>query len=122
MLVSIRRQRGLGTIVVALLGPSCALHTRERALAREACDFIVHNQTSQALEIRMQVRAFSTSTIGALNPGEVLTWNVACTERDVLVIGVEIPSQVGAPLQFGIVEGWADLVEGDRVHIDLHWP
>jgi hypothetical protein len=74
------------------------------------------------LEIRLRLRSLSTAKIGALNPGELLTHSVPCAEQRVWVAGIEIPWQVGARPRFGAVYGEANLVEGERAQIALHWP
>ncbi len=89
---------------------------------QSTCEFIVYNRTPLALEIRMRVRAASTAPIGSLNPGELMTHSVPCAERSVWIAGVEIPPWIGAPTRFGVLQGSADLVAGERVQIDLHWP
>jgi hypothetical protein len=57
-----------------------------------------------------------------LNPGELLTHDAPCSHARVWVLGVEIPWQVGAWPWFGVIYGAAELVEGERAHIALHWP
>jgi hypothetical protein len=89
---------------------------------QSSCEFIVYNRTPLALEIRLRVSAGSTAPIGMLNPGELLTHSVPCAERSVWIAGVEIPPWIGAPARFGVLQGSADLVAGERVQIDLHWP
>lgn len=118
-----RSGRWKQTMVVAVLVPGCAtLPDADRNLVERSCEFVVRNQTPHALEIRMRVGGSSTIAMGALNPGELLTHSAACAERGVWIGGVAIPSQVGAPVSFGVVQRWAELVEGDRVEIALHWP
>lgn len=110
-------------IVVAVVVPSCAtIPTGGPHLVQPSCEFIVHNRTPLALEIRLQVRALSTAPIGVLNPGELLTHSVPCAQRRVWVAGIELPWQVGARARFGVVHGAADLVERERIQIALHWP
>ena len=110
-------------IVVTVSVQGCAtLPDRGRYLAQRSCEFIVYNQTPHALEIRIRAGAWSTTPIGALNPGELLTHSVACAERTVWIGGIAIPSQVGAAVQFGVVESRAEFVEGDRAEIALRWP
>ncbi len=70
----------------------------------------------------MQIRALSGTPIGALNPGELLIHSVPCSQRQVRIEGIEIPWQAGAPARFGVVQGMAELVEWERVHIALYWP
>ena len=70
----------------------------------------------------MQARQLSTTPIGALNPGELLTYSVPCTVRRVWIGGVPIPSQIGAPVSFRLVQGEVTLIEGERVEIALQWP
>jgi hypothetical protein len=70
----------------------------------------------------MSVRRLSTTPIGALNPGELLTHSVPCAQRLVWISGIPIPQQVGAPVSFGFVQGQEALVEGERVAIALQWP
>ncbi|HXV85226.1 MAG TPA: hypothetical protein VD793_00930 [Gemmatimonadales bacterium] len=80
------------------------------------------NQTPLALEVRLQVRELSTVSIGALNPGELLTHSLPCEPERVWIAGVEIPWQVGARPRFGVLYAFADLVEGERAQVALHWP
>jgi hypothetical protein len=68
------------------------------------------------------VRGLTATFVGALNPGELLTESMSCAERRVWVRGIAIPSQVGAPAGVGFVQGWADLVRGERAIVALHWP
>jgi hypothetical protein len=104
------------------LAASCAtLPTRERHLVQR-CEFIVYDHTPYALEIRMRVRAFPTTPIGALNPGELLTHSVPCAAQAVWIGGIPMPPQLGAPVGFGVLGTAADLVEGERVEIPLYWP
>jgi hypothetical protein len=117
------RRGVIPAIAVAVVVASCATgRYREPQRLRKDCEFIVYNRTPLALDIRLRVRALSTATIGALNPGELLTHAVPCAERRVWIEGREIPWQVGAWLRFGALHGSADLVEGERVSIALHWP
>jgi hypothetical protein len=110
----------IGSLAVAAAG--CATpHYRERHLGGERCDFVVHNQTWQPLEVHV-VRGLSMKAVGALNPGERLTESISCAERRVWVRGIAIPAQVGAPMDFGSVQSWADLRRGDRTIVALHWP
>jgi len=83
---------------------------------------VVYNQTPHALEIRMSVRRLTTMPIGTLNPGELLNYSLPCARAGVWISGIPIPSQVGARVSFRSVEGGAELVEGERVAIALHWP
>jgi hypothetical protein len=110
--------------MVMALGAGAACAGRRAAApepSQAQCVFLVDNHTSEALEIRL-VRSMSTTPIGALNPGEGLTHSVPCAQHSVWIAGVPIPAQVGAPTFFGVVEGSASLVEGDRVRIALYWP
>jgi hypothetical protein len=111
------------TCAVAAVVSSCAtaLH-RDGEVGAPSCEFIVYNRTPHALEIRMRVRRFSATPIGVLNPGELLTHSVPCAERRVWIRGIPIPSQIGAPVTFGFVQGEEALVEGERVEIALQWP
>lgn len=122
----VRCKRWLGVnpaVLVAIVVPSCAtVRDREPALVQRSCEFVVHNRTPLALEIRMRVRELSTAPIGALNPGELLTHAAPCAQGRIWIAGIEIPWQVGAPLRFGVIYSSADLVEGDRVQVALHWP
>ena len=102
---------------------SCAMgHHSEAALPQRTCAIVVYNQTPHALEVRMSVRRHTTMPIGALNPGELLNYSLPCARGGVWISGIPIPSQVGAPVSFRLVEGGAELVEGERVEIALHWP
>ena len=116
-----RRRPPAITVALMVIGCATAPAPEPRAVP-ESCQFVVYNQTPLALEIRLQVRAFATTPIGALNPGELLTHAVSCAQQRVWIAGIEIPWQVGAPLRFGVLYGSAELVEGDRVQIALHWP
>jgi hypothetical protein len=108
-------------LVLLACGCAAAPHqAREGETVR--CDFIVYNRTPHALEIRMRARTLSTTAIGALNPGELLTYSVPCALRRVWIGGIPIPSQVGAPVAFRLVQGQATLIEGERVEIALQWP
>jgi hypothetical protein len=107
----------------AVLACACAAAPQHQS-ARDTvqCEFQVYNRTPHALEIRMGVRAFSTAPIGALNPSEMLSRVVPCASRHVWIVGIPIPAQVGAPVAFRLVQGEGDLIAGERVEIDLHWP
>ena len=110
-------------VAAALVVAGCARPPARPAGLREAtCQFAVFNRTPHALEIRLGLRRGSPAPIGAINPGESLTHAVACAEDRVWVGGVPIPSQVGAPVRFGLVQHSAELVEGSRVEISLHCP
>jgi hypothetical protein len=100
---------------------SCATVKNESRLPQRLCKFTVTNRTPNALEIR-RAQGYSMRSIGALNPGELLTDDVPCSERYVLIRGIEIPMQVGAALNFGYVQAWADLHAGAITPITLHWP
>jgi hypothetical protein len=97
---------------------SHAEHEREAV----TCEFVVVNQTPHALEIRMEARALTLTPIGAVNPGELMTHAVPCALRQVWIAGIPIPSQVGGPVRFRLVQGHATLIQGERVEIALHWP
>jgi hypothetical protein len=108
-------------LVLLACGCATAPHRgRERETVR--CDFVVYNRTPHALEIRMRARRLSTTEIGTLNPGELLTYSVPCAMQRVWIGGIPIPSQVGAPVSFRFVQGEATLIEGERVEIALQWP
>ena len=113
---------GLVSVAGAVLS-SCAIEPRSEAvLPQPSCAIVVYNRTQYALEIRMRVRRLTTMPIGALNPGELLNYSLPCARAGVWVSGIPIPSQVGARASFRLVEGRAELVEGERVEIALHWP
>jgi len=107
--------------VAAAVAASCAPR-RQELVTPASCKFAVYNLTPHALEIRMRVRRLSTTPIGTLNPGEVLTYAVPCDRRRVWIVGIPIPSQVGARVSFSSVQGHVDLIEGQRVQIALQWP
>lgn len=101
----------------------CAAAAHQAADPRGSrCEFVVHNQTPASIDVRLAVSTFSTVSIGALNAGEVMTHAVPCAQGQVLVLGVEIPWQVGAPRRFGAVYAEAVLVEGERVRVPLQFP
>ena len=113
---------GLVSVAGAVLS-SCATGPHFRGGApQRSCAIVVYNQTPHALEIRMSVRQLTTIPIGALNPGELLNYSLPCARGGVWISGIPIPSQVGARVSFRLVEGGAELVEGERVEIALHWP
>ena len=107
--------------VAAAVAASCAA-PRQELVTPASCEFAVYNLTPHALEIRMRVRRLSTTPIGALNPGEVLTDAVPCDRGTVWIVGIPIPSQVGARVSFSSVQGHVDLIEGQRVQVALQWP
>ncbi len=108
-------------LVLSACGCAAAPHQgREREAVR--CEFIVYNRTPHALEIRMRARTLSTTAIGALNPGELLTYSVPCAVQRVWIGGIPIASQVGASVSFRFVQGEVTLIEGERVEIALQWP
>jgi hypothetical protein len=108
---------GVAMVSIAVAGAGCAtLQHRE-----PPCEFVVYNRTQHPLEIHL-LRARSTTPVGALNPGELLTHSVSCAENRVWIRGITIPAQVGAPVDFGFVHGWADLVQGEKASVALHWP
>ena len=107
--------------VAAALASSCA-GQRQELVTPASCEFTVYNLTPHALEIRMRVRRLSTTPIGALNPGEMLTSAVPCDQRRVWIVGIPIPSQVGARVSFSSVQEHVDLVAGERVQVALQWP
>ena len=113
---------GLVSVAGAVLS-SCATGPHFRGGApQRSCAIVVYNQTPHALEIRVSVRRLSMMPIGALNPGELLNYSLPCARGVVWISGIPIPSQVGARVSFRLVEGGAELVEGERVEIALHWP
>ena len=113
----------LAVLGLAAVVSGCAtVQHRDREFGEPSCAFVVHNRTPHALEIRMGVRRLSTTPIGALNPGELLTHSVPCGQRLVWIRGIPIPQQIGAPVSFGFVQGQEALVEGERVEIALQWP
>src|SRR3989475_6686726 len=79
-------------LVAAAVATSCAA-PRQELVTPASCEFAVYNLTPHALEIRMRVRRLSTTPIGALNPGEVLTDAVPCDLGTVWIVGIPIPSQ-----------------------------
>ena len=107
--------------VAAAVASSCAPQ-RQELVTPASCEFAVYNLTPHALEIRMRVRRLSTTPIGALNPGELLTYTVPCDGRRVWIVGIPIPSQVGARVSFSSVQEQVDLIEGQRVQVALQWP
>lgn len=116
-------QRVHTTVLAAVAASSCATGPHpESSLIQRECRVVVQNRTPLAVEVRLRVRALSTAPIGALNPGELLTHSVPCAEQRVLVVGIEIPWQVGAGRRFGAVYGEAELIEGERAQIVLYWP
>jgi len=109
--------------VFVLLACGCAAAPHlERGRETVRCDFVVYNRTPHALEIRLRAGTLSTTAIGALNPGELLTYSVPCAVQRVWIRGIPIPSQVGAPVSFRFVQGEVTLIEGERVEIALQWP
>lgn len=113
-------------VLVALLGlpaAGCAARSAGDAAARGPyCEFVIHNQTTSPVEVRLARSSMSTVPIGTLGGGELMHHRVPCAQRHVLVLGVEIPWQVGAPRRFGVVYGEAELVEGARVRVELQFP
>ena len=107
--------------VAAAVASSCGGQHQE-LVTPSTCEFAVYNLTPHALEIRMRVRRLSTTPIGALNPGELLPYAVPCDRRSVWIVGIPIPSQVGARVSFSSVQGHGDLVAGERVQVTLQWP
>ena len=114
--------QGLVSVAGAVLTSCATGHHSEAALPQRSCAIVVYNQTPHALEVRVRVRRLTTMPIGALNPGELLNYSLPCARGSVWISGIPIPSQVGAPVSFRVVEGGAQLVEGERVEIVLHWP
>ncbi len=114
------RQWPGAAILAAVAVTGCAVRTPE-PVQRE-CVLQVINATSQIVEVRIPVRAYSTWPIGTLNPGELLNYNLPCAAGRVFVMGREVPWAVGAPRTFGAVYGEADLIEGERARIILTWP
>lgn len=108
-------------IVPALLLLSACATSNTAEVPAGECGFLVRNQTNYALEIRLVRGRQSSSPIGALNPGETLTYHVPCVARFVWVRGVAIPWQVGAPT-FWPVDGAAELLPHERVAISLWRP
>lgn len=86
------------------------------------CEFIIHNQTNAPIEVRVASTSMSSVAIGMLGGGELMHHAVPCAQRHVLVLGVEIPWQVGARPRFGVLYREAELVEGARVRVPLHFP
>ena len=108
--------------VLALI-TSCAGGTHPPvALSPQSCEFIVYNRTPYALEVRLRTRRLSTTLIGALNPGELLSYAVPCALGRVWVAGIPIPSQVGARVSFSVVQEQTTLVAGQRAEVALQWP
>lgn len=117
-----RRPHLMALLLPALGSMACALVSQHaRGSAGSDCVFVVHNYTAQALDIRLE-RGLSGRSIGAVNPGELLSESIACAERRVGVLGVPIPAQVAAPVQFRAVYASAELVYGERVILPLYWP
>jgi hypothetical protein len=94
----------------------------ESGLPAPSCTVVVFDRTPHALEIRLGVGAFTSSPIGALNPGELLTYSVPCARGGIWITGIPILQQVGAPVSFRAVGGWTALVPGGRAQIALEWP
>lgn len=121
-----RRTRSLGiataSAVIAVVSSCVAPRQRSRHADAPGCEFIVYNRTPHALEVRLGVRRLSSSPIGALNPGELLTHSVPCALRRVWIRGIPIPPQVGVPATFRFVEAQGSLAEKERVQIALQWP
>ena len=118
-----RMWRVITAIALVVVGANCAaVRLHEDQFTDPNCDFTVYNRTPHALEIRMGVRRFSTTPIGALNPGELLTHSLPCALGYVWIRGVPIPSQVGASVSFLFVQGQEALVPGNRVEVALNWP
>lgn len=110
-------------VAAVVMVPSCAPRRDPEPLSvQKSCEFVVTNRTPLALEIRIQVHATSTTPIGALNPGELLTHSVPCAQKQIWIAGIEIPWQIGARPRFGVLLGSADLVEGERGQVTLGWP
>jgi hypothetical protein len=109
-------------VALATVPAGCATLQQHGARDRSDCEFVVYNRTPHPVEVRLGIGLSSSSPIGALNPGELLPYSVACSERRVWVLGVAIPPQVGGPVFFDYVQGWGDVFEGERVDIALYWP
>lgn len=101
----------------------CAARSAAEASRREPqCEIVILNETTVPVEVRLARTSMSTVSIGTLGGGERMHHAVPCAQRHVLVLGVEIAWQVGAPRQFGVVYGEAELVEGARVRVELTFP
>jgi hypothetical protein len=113
---------------VALLSlASCARLRRDTLKDPSDCEFVVRNQTAWGMHVRLVKQEpgsllTSSSEIGMINGGELLTHRVPCSQEFVWVRGVPIPSQVGWPLPFPFADAIADLIPGQRVSVALHWP
>jgi hypothetical protein len=107
-------------VLVGLVCSACAAgpHTHNE-LSAPSCTIVVFDRTPHSLEIRLGVGAFTSSPIGAVNPGELLTYSVPCAHESIWVTGIPIPQQVGARVRFRSVSGWTALVPGGRAHITL---
>lgn len=115
--------RRIRALAPALVLAGCAVRSpAPAALSGPQCEFVIQNLTSAPIEVRLARTSMSSIAIGTLNNGEVMTHAVPCAQRYVLVFGVEIPWQVGAPRRFGVVYAEAELVEGERVRTPLRWP
>lgn len=86
------------------------------------CEFVILNQTTVPVEVRLASTSMSSVPIGTLGGGELMHHAVPCAQGQVLVLGIEIPWQVGGLRRFGVVYGEADLVEGARVRVPLRFP
>jgi hypothetical protein len=110
-------------VLVGLVCSACAAGPHaESVLPAPGCTIVVFDRTPHALQIRLGIGAFTSGPIGALNPGELLTYSVPCAQGSVWITGIPIPSQVGAPVSFSSVGGWTALVPGGRAQIALEWP
>jgi len=110
-------------VLVGLVCSACAAGPHPQSeLSAPSCTVVVFDRTPHSLEIRLGVGAFTSSPIGAVNPGELLTYSAPCAHGSIWVTGIPIPSQVGAPVSFRSVGGWTALVPGGRAQIALEWP
>jgi hypothetical protein len=111
-----------GVLLSGLVALAACATGKQRTIDETACAIAVSNLTPHALEIRIGDRRLGTTSIGSINPGELLNYELPCSRGGIWVSGIAIPSQVGAPVSFQSVQSWAELVKGERVEVALHWP
>ena len=109
-------------IVTGCIALAACATGKSRTIDETACAIVVSNQTPHSLEIRVGDHRIGSTPIGSINPGELLNYAVPCSRGGIWVSGIPIPSQVGAPVSFRMVQSWAELVQGERVEVALHWP
>jgi hypothetical protein len=120
-MVAVARAAAVAIGLVAAAG--CAARSRPvAARGGPQCQFVVHNQTNAPIEVRLATTSMSSVAIGMLGGGELMHHAVPCAQGHVLVLGVEIPWVVGARPRFGVIYREAELVEGARVRVPLHFP